>query len=46
MNLQISNDRLASQSQPENLKFERADWTSFRTVKRPEYRRASYAGWF
>ena len=32
-NFQISNDRSASQPATENLKFERADWTSFRTVE-------------
>jgi hypothetical protein len=32
-NFQNSNGRLASQPQPENFKFERADWTSFRTVE-------------
>jgi hypothetical protein len=32
-NFQISNDRSAGQPAPENLKFERADWTSFRTVE-------------
>ena len=30
---QISNGCLASQPPTENLKFERADWTSFRTVE-------------
>ncbi len=33
MNFQISNGRSASQPTTENLKFERADWTSFRTVE-------------
>jgi hypothetical protein len=33
MNLQNSNGRSASQPPAENLKFERADWTSFRTVE-------------
>src|SRR2546430_15787267 len=32
-NFQISNDGSASQPPTENLKFERADWTSFRTVE-------------
>jgi hypothetical protein len=32
-NFQISKGRLATQPQPENFKFERADWTSFRTVE-------------
>jgi hypothetical protein len=32
-NFQISNDLSASQPPTENLKFERADWTSFRTVE-------------
>ena len=32
-NFQISNDGSASQPPTEILKFERADWTSFRTVE-------------
>src|SRR5260370_16146493 len=32
-NFQVSNDRSACQPATENLKFERADWTSFRTVE-------------
>jgi hypothetical protein len=32
-NFEISNGRSASQPALENLKFERADWTSFRTVE-------------
>jgi hypothetical protein len=33
MDFQISNGRTSSQPPAENLKFERADWTSFRTVE-------------
>src|SRR5258708_36867375 len=32
-NFQVSNHRSACQPATENLKFERADWTSFRTVE-------------
>ena len=32
-NFQVSNDRSASQPATEILKFERADWTSFRTIE-------------
>jgi hypothetical protein len=36
-----SKGRLPSQPEPPNLKFERQDWTSFRTVEGLQQKRAS-----